>query len=106
MFVLLIPLLFFLTDKKNEKESSTINLPLIIGISCGSFVVLAVLTICVVFHCKRSPDPSCSNSRVGDGMPADEPCSKSEKYELKSMNTKGEKIIWMEEKGVWNEGME
>lgn len=96
--------IYLLTETNGEKQSSP-NLPLIIGVSCGSFALLAVVTICLVFHCKRSVPPR-SNSHIGDGMPSEEAFPKREKYELQPTNSKEEKLIWIEEKGIWNEGME
>jgi len=91
-------------ETNGEKQSSP-NLPLIVGVSCGSFALLAVVTICLVFYCKRSLPPR-SNSRIGDGMPSEEAFPKREKYELQPTNSKEEKLVWIEEKGMWNEGME
>lgn len=97
--------LFNFSAEDDEGSKSSTNLPLIIGISCGAVVILAVLAICVVFHFKRSSSPH-SISRVGDEMLTDEAPPIREKYELKPTTSKEENIIWMEEKGLSNKGME
>ena len=94
----------FSTEDDGGSKSST-NLPLIIGVSCGAVVILAVLAICVVFHFKRSSSPH-SISRVGDEMLTDESPPIREKYELRPTTSKEENIICMEEKGLCNEGIE
>ena len=68
-------------------------------------MVIAVIIILVVFHCKRSTTRG-NNSRVGNTMPADEGGSKRERYELKPADSKEENIVFVEEKGISNEGIE
>ncbi len=94
--------LFFSTED-NEKEEPSSNLPLIVGVSVGAVVFLAVVAICVV-HCKRSVQRS-SHSRVGDGMPAEGGYSKAENYELKQPKP-DESDFSLGEKGRLNEGMD
>ena len=88
-----------------EGSSESSSLPLIIGVTCGAVVVIAVIIILVVFHCKRST-PGGSNSRVGDTMPDEGSGSKRERYELKPTESREENIVLVEEKGICNEGME
>ena len=88
-----------------EGSSESSSLPLIIGVTCGAVVVIAVIIILVVFHCKRST-PGGSNSRVGDAMPDEWSGSKRERYELKPTESREENIVLVEEKGICNEGME
>ena len=71
------------TDGNNDEGS---NLPLIIGVTCGAVVVIAVIIILVVFHCKRST-PGGSNSRVGDAMRDEGSSFKRERYELKLIDS-------------------
>ena len=88
-------------EKQKEKESSSeTKLPLIIGVSCGVFVVIAVFTIVYVFKWKRS------NNGVWSDMPADECNSRREKYELEVKYSKDKELILVEEKGICNEGMD
>ena len=94
------------TDRnKDEGSSKSSNLPLIIGVTCGAVVVIAVIIILVVFHCKRST-PGGSNSRVGDAKPDEGSGSKRERYELKPTDSSEENIVFGEEKGINNQGME
>ena len=90
---------------KDEGSSKSSNLPLIIGVTCGAVVVIAVIIILVVFHSKRST-PGGSNSRVGDAMPDEGSDSKRERYELKPTDSQEENIVFVEEKGISNEGIE
>ena len=95
-------------EKQKEKESSSeTKLPLIIGVSCGVFVVIAVFTICLVyvFKWKRATQLG-SNNGVWSDMPADECNSRREKYELEVKYSKDKELIWVEEKGICNEGMD
>ena len=79
-------LLFSILFSAETKEKPfTAKLPFVIGVSCGSFVFFAVLTIFLAVHRKRN------NSRA---------------KEMQSKKSREENIIWMEEKGLWNEGME
>ena len=94
---------FFSADDKDEKEES-FNLALIVGVSVGAVVILAVVTICVVVHCKRSASYG-SHGRVSDGMPAEGGYSKAENYELKR-ETPNRGDFCSEEKGQLNEGMD
>ena len=103
--IFLIPLT---EEKQKEKESSSeTKLPLIIGVSCGVFVVIAVFTICFlyVFKWKRTTQFG-SNNGVWSDMPTDECTSRREKYELKVKYSKDNELIWEEEKGICNEGMD
>ena len=103
--IFLIPLT---EEKQKEKESSSeTKLPLIIGVSCGVFVVIAVFTICFlyVFNWKRSTQFG-SNNGVWSDMPADECNSRREKYELEVKYSKDKELILVEEKGICNEGMD
>ena len=94
------------TDRnKDEGSSKSSNLPLIIGVTCGAVVVIAVIIILVVFHCKRST-PGGSNSRVGDAKPDEGSGCKRERYELKPTDSSEENIVFGEEKGINNQGME
>ena len=92
---------FFSTEENEEKETSS-NLPLIVGISVGAVVLVAVVAILV--HCKRSVSRG-SQSRVGDGMPAEGGYSKAENYELKQAKP-DESEFSLGEKGRLNEGMD
>ena len=95
-------------EKQKEKESSSeTKLPLIIGVSCGVFVVIAVFTICLVyvFKWKRSTQFG-SNNGVWSDMPADECNSRREKYELEVKYSKDKEVICVEKKGICNEGMD
>ena len=67
-------------------------------------MVIAVIIIFVVSHCKRSNTVG-SNSRVGDAMPDEGSGSKRERYELKPTDSP-ENIVLVEEKGISNQGME
>lgn len=103
--IFLIPLT---EEKQKEKESSSeTKLPLIIGVSCGVFVVIAVFTICLVyvFKWKRSTQFG-SNDGVWSDKPADECNSRREKYELEVKYSKDKELILVEEKGISNEGMD
>ena len=91
-------------NKEGESSKSS-NLPLIIGVTCGAVVLIAVIIILVVFHCKRST-PGGSNSRVGDAKPDEGSGSKRERYELKPTDSSEENIVFGEEKGINNQGME
>ena len=89
-----------------EEPSSSTNLPLIIGISCGAIVIVAVITIFVIFHCKRTALRS-SNFRVGDSMPTEEDGSKHESYQLNpTYSAKDEDVTLVKEKGTSNEAIE
>ena len=90
---------------KEEGSSKSSNLPLIIGVTCGAVVVIAVIIIFVVSHCKRSNTVG-SNSRVGDAMPDEGSGSKRERYELKPTDSPEENIVLVEEKGISHQGME
>ena len=68
-------------------------------------MVIAVIIILVVSHCKRST-PGGSNSRVGDAKPDEGSGSKRERYELKPTDSSEENIVFGEEKGINNQGME
>jgi len=95
-------------EKQKEKESSSeTKLPLIIGVSCGVFVVIAVFTICLVyvFKWKRTTQFG-SNDGVSSDMPADECHSRREKYELEAKYSKDNELICVEVKGICNEGMD
>ena len=103
--IFLIPLT---EEKQKEKESSSeTKLPLIIGVSCGVFVVIAVFTTCLVyvFKWKRTTQFG-SNNGVSSDMPADECNSRREKYELEVKYSKDKELILVEEKGICNEGMD
>jgi len=70
-----------LTEDKEDKEESS-NQALIVGVSVGAVVLLAVVTICVLVYCKSSA--LCGgHGRVGNGMPVEGGYSKPESYELK-----------------------
>jgi len=75
---------------------------LVIGVSIGGLVILAVLMIGLYVCCKRTRP---SHNSVGDrhGMPNDDPC---EKYELKPTEDEKETVMWMKENGLDNEGAE
>ena len=88
----------------DEESKTSTNLPLVVGVSCGAVVILAVLAICIAFRLKRS-SASHNISRDGDGVLADEAFPIREQYELKPTDSREEKIISMEEKGLCNEGM-
>jgi len=94
---------FFSTGDKNEKEESS-NLALIVGVSVGAVVLVAVISIFVFVHCKRSASRG-GHGRVGDGMPAEGGYSKSENYELKQERRSKDDLL-SEEKGQLNEGMD
>lgn len=89
-------------DKGGGRKSGT-SLPFIIGIACGSFVLIGIIGICVFAYCKRA-QRSQNGGRVEDGMPAVEAFPKREIYELKPTNRK--ENVWAEDKGLVNEGME
>ena len=78
---------------KEEGSSKSSNLPLIIGVTCGAVVVIAVIINFVVSHCKR-PNTVGSNSRVGDAMPDEGSGSKRERYELKPTDSREENIVF------------
>jgi len=88
----------------DEESKTSTDLPLVVGVSCGAVVILAVLVICIVFRLKRS-SASHNISHDGDGVLADEAFTIREQYELKPTDSREEKIISMEEKGLCNEGM-
>ena len=67
-------------------------------------MLVAVVSICVFVHCKRSASRT-APGRVGDGMPAEGGYSKAENYELKHEG-RSEGDFLSEEKGQWNEGMD
>lgn len=94
---------FFSTEDK-LKEEKRINLALIVGVSVGAVVLLAVVTICVVVHCKRSVSNGC-HGRVSDEMPPEGGYSKAENYELKQ-GTPSQRDFCFEEKSQFNEGMD
>ena len=98
-------LLSYAGGNKEEGSRKSSNLPLIIGVTCGAVVVIAVIIILLVFNCKRST-PGGSNSRVGDAMPNEGSGSKRERYELKPTDSQEENIVLVEEKGISNQGME
>ena len=82
----LIPLA---VEKPKEKESSSeTKLPLIIGVSCGVFVVIPVFTICLVyvFKWKRTTQFG-SNNGLWSDMPVDECSSRHEEYELEGFGS-------------------
>jgi len=88
---------------KNEKEEDS-NLALIVGVSVGAVVLVAVISIFVFVHCKRSASRG-GHGRVGDGMPAEGGYSKAENYELKQERRSKDDLL-SEEKGQLNEGMD
>jgi len=88
---------------KNEKEERS-NLALIVGVSVGTVVLGAVVSICVFVHCKRSASRG-GHGRFSDGMPAEGGNSKAEKYEMKHERP-SENDCRSEEKGQLNEGMD
>lgn len=94
---------FFSTEDKNEKENSS-NLALIVGISVGAVVLVAVVAIVLLVHCKRSVSHG-GHGRVGDGIPAEGGYSKAENYELKQGKPSPGDFC-SEEKGRLNEGMD
>lgn len=65
---------------------------------------LAVVTIFVLVHCKRSALHR-DHGRVGDGMPAEGGYSRAENYELKQ-GAPNQGDFCSEEKGQLNEGMD
>ena len=67
-------------------------------------MLVAVVTICVLVHCKRSASHG-GRHRVGDGMPAEGGYSKAENYELKQERP-SQGVFCSEEKGQLNEGMD
>lgn len=67
-------------------------------------MILAVVTICVVVHCKRSLSNG-GQGHVGDGMPPEGGYSNAENYELKQ-GTQNQGDFCSEEKGQWTEGMD
>ena len=93
----------FSAEGKDEKEES-INLALIVGVSVGAVVLLAVVTICVVVYCKRSVSNG-GHGRVSDSMPPEGGYSKAESYELKQ-GTPGHGDLCSEEKGQLLEGVD
>jgi len=89
-------------DDDDGDEKPSISKPVIIGASIGGFVVVAVLMIGLYVCCKRIRP---SRNSVGDrnGMPNDDTC---EKYELKPTEDGKGNVLWMEERGLNNEGVE
>lgn len=85
--------------ENGDEEGGNSNLPIIVGISCGSFVVLALLAIFALFRCKR-PGQRPMKTEISDGLPVDVDFSKAESYELRH------EITCHNEQGQWNEGME
>lgn len=83
------------------------NLPLIIGLSCVGAVFIAVAAI-IGCYCYKTSTPPRGQARneVGDAMPADETCSRREKYEMTEVPSKGENPSCFKEKGIFNQGME
>ena len=86
-------LLSYAGGNKEEGSSKSSNLPLIIGVTCGAVVVIAVIINFVVSHCKRSNTVG-SNSRVGDAVPDEGSGSKRERYELKPTDSGEENIVF------------
>ena len=97
-------LIFLLSAEENEEKETSSNLPLIVGVSVGAAVVLAVIAICVFVYCKRSVSHG-GHGRVGDGMPIEGGYSKAENYELKHAKPDGSDFS-LGEKGQLNEGMD
>lgn len=89
--------------ENGDEEGGNSNLLIIVGISCGSFVVLALLAIFAFFRCKR-PGKRPLPTQISDGLPMDVDFSKAESYELRHKITCHNEQV--EEKGQWNEGME
>lgn len=89
----------FVWIENGDEEGGNSNLPIIVGISCGSFVVLALLAIFALFRCKR-PGRRPMKTEISDGLPVDVDFSKAESYELRH------EITCHNEQGQWNEGME
>ena len=73
--------IFFSAEDKNEKEQSS-NLALIVGVSVGAVVLVAVVSICVFIHCKRSASRG-GHRRIGDRILAEGGYSRAETFELK-----------------------
>jgi len=84
-------------DSENEKHNT--NLPIIIGIACGSIVFIAAVMVCVAFRHKRSALSRC-NSRVGVGEGAIEVFGDHEAHEMHYAKPMTRKLIWMEKEGV------
>lgn len=74
--------------------------PLIIGASCGVIFALALVSLCLVRHYRRQKRLHCQ--RVLNGMPAEVPFPKPEKYELKKAQSK-ENTVSHEELGIWKD---
>ena len=58
------------TEKGSSEPQHASKLPIIIGVSCAAFVLIAIPTLCAVFKWNRSVKNSLlprSNSRVGSG---------------------------------------
>ncbi|XP_068703048.1 von Willebrand factor D and EGF domain-containing protein-like isoform X2 [Montipora foliosa] len=79
------------------KDDPSTNLPLIIGLSCGAFVLVVMFAIIVCY---------CTHSHVCTVAPPDEPCSRHEKYEMAPTITTENNPECKEQKGICNEGME
>ena len=95
---------FFSAEHKDEKEES-INLALIVGVSVGAILLLVVVTIFVVVHCKRSVSYG-GHGRFSDGMPPEGVYSKAESYELKQGMPGHGDLCSAEEKGQLLEGVD
>lgn len=71
-------------------EGKRLSSELLIGVSCGSFLFIAFLVISFVIHCKRR--------RKSNG--------KFDNCELQLSSLKEENLVWVEEKGLWNQGLD
>ncbi|XP_067040326.1 neurogenic locus notch homolog protein 1-like [Acropora muricata] len=94
------------TVPPTEDNPGPLN-PTNIGLICGSVVtvVIAVVTI-IGYYCYKTSTRRQTHTELGDAMPADETCSRREKYEMAEVPSKGENAICFEEKGICNQGME
>ena len=58
------------SEKESSEPQHATKLPIVIGVSCAAFVLIAIPTLCAVFNWNRSVKNALlprSNSRVGSG---------------------------------------
>ncbi|XP_015768009.1 PREDICTED: fibropellin-1-like isoform X3 [Acropora digitifera] len=78
--------------------------PTNIGLICAGVIFIAVVVIIGCYRCKTWTR-SQARIEVGDAQPADD-CLRRKKYEMTEVTSKRENTARLEEKGIFNEGME
>lgn len=95
----------FKTVPPTEDNPGPLN-PMNIGLICGSVTVVIIVVTIIGYYCYKTSTRRQTHTELGDARPADETCSRREKYEMTEVPSKGDNPLCFEEKGISNQGME